>query len=238
MPLNKNTNWSIFIIAIIIFIIWQTPSLGIIRYPFILLGTWFHEMGHGITALCLGGDFKYLEVFENGGGVAYTAYNTQNLYLPYNITRALVASGGLLGPCFVGALLIISGVKNKSALWALIILVTIMILSIFLWVRSTIGIAVLALISIILISILYSKKTNLITWSVLFLGIQSTLSTYLQIDYLFTGTFIRDGAEKTSDTQQIANNLFGTYWFWALIIILISAFVLWKSYAYYLKKAL
>lgn len=238
MQLNKNSNWSIFIIAFIVFIIWQSPSLGIIRYPFILLGTWFHEMGHGLTALILGGHFNYLEIYNNGGGTAYTSYNTENLFLPYNITRALVAVGGLLGPCFVGAALIISAVKNKWALWTLRALIIIMILSLIIWVRSGIGIAILALISLLLIGILYSKKTNLITWSVLFLGLQSTLSTYLQLDYLFTGTFVRDGAERTSDTQQIANNLFGSYWFWAFIIIIISAVVLWKSYSYYLRKAL
>ena len=238
MQLNKNTNWSIFIIAFIVFIIWQSPSLGILRYPFILLGTWFHEMGHGLTALILGGNFEYLEIFSNGGGVAYTSYNSQNIFLPYNITRALVAAGGLLGPCFIGALLIISAVKSKWVLWTLRILIVIMILSIIIWVRSGVGIAILGLISVLLIGVLYSKKTNLITWTVLFLGLQSTLSTYLQLDYLFTGTFIRDGTERTSDTQQIANNLFGSYWLWAFVIIIISAIVLWKSYSYYLRKAL
>jgi len=195
-------------------------------------------MGHGLTALCLGGNFKYLEIYENGGGVAYTSYKTEKLFLPYHITQALVAAGGLLGPCFVGAFLIISAVKNKTALWTLRFLVASIIISIILWVRSTIGIGILLVISFLLVGVLYSKKENLITWSVLFLGIQSTLSTYLQLDYLFTGTFVRNGSEKTSDTQQIANNLFGTYWFWAFIIIIISVFVLWKSYRYYLRKAL
>lgn len=238
MQLNKKSNWSIFIIAFIVFAIWQTPSLGIIRYPFILLGTWFHEMGHGLTALCLGGNFLYLEIFENGGGVAYSSYNPQNLFLPYNITKALVAAGGLLGPCFVGSILIISAIRNKWALWALRVLVLVLILSLIIWVRSTIGITVLAFIALLLIGVLYSKKPNLITWTVLFLGLQSTLSTYLQLNYLFTGTFIRDGAERTSDTQQIANNLFGTYWLWAFVIIIFSAIILWKSYRYYLRKAL
>lgn len=238
MQLNKKTNWSIFIIGFIVFIIWQSPSIGIIRYPFMLLGTWFHEMGHGLTALCLGGNFKYLEIFENGGGTAYLFYNAESLFLPINITSALVAAGGLLGPCFVGALLIISAVRDTWALWTLRLLIIIMIASIIIWVRSTIGIGVLILISLLLIGILYSKKANLITWSVLFLGLQSTLSTYLQLNYLFTKTFIRDGVEKTSDTQRIADNLFGTYWLWAIVIIFISVFVLWKSYGYYLKKAL
>jgi len=195
-------------------------------------------MGHGLTALILGGDFKYLEIFENGGGVAYTAYQRENLFLPYHITRALVSAGGLLGPCFVGCIFIISAIKSKWSLWMLRLLIMIMVISLIVWVRSTIGIGILALIALILITILYSKREKLITWSILFLGIQSTLSTYLQLNYLFTGTFIRDGKERTSDTQQIANNLFGTYWLWAFVIILISVFLLWKSYRYYLRKAL
>lgn len=238
MKLKKNYNWSIFIIAILVFIIWQSPSLGIVRYPFILLGTWFHEMGHGLTALCLGGTFDHLEIYENGGGVAYTAYNPQNLFLPYNITRALVAAGGLLGPCFVGALLILSAINPKKAKWALRILIITLILSMVIWVRSFIGIIVLSIISLLLTAIIYSKKPNFITWTILFLGIQSTLSTYLQLDYLFTGSFIRNGNQNISDTQQIANNLFGTYWLWAFVIIIISVTVLWKSYKYYLRKVL
>ena len=236
MPLFKNSNWSIFIIAFIVFAIWQLPSLGIIRYPFMLLGTWFHEMGHGLTALCLGANFNHLEIYNNGGGVAYTSYTQQNLFLPYNITRALVAAGGLLGPCFMGAILVISATKNKWSLWMLRFLIVGMIISVILWVRSSIGIGVLLTISLVLIGIIYTKKENLITWTILFLGIQSTLSTYLQLDYLFTGTFIRNGVENTSDTQQIANHLFGSYWFWAGIIIIISIIVLWKSYSYYLKR--
>ena len=77
----KNTNWSIFFIAFLVFFIWQSPFLGQVRYPFLLLGTWFHEMGHGITALILGGKFEYLEIYSNGGGVAYTSYLMNELWL-------------------------------------------------------------------------------------------------------------------------------------------------------------
>lgn len=236
MQLNKNTNWSIFIIAFIVFAIWQSPSLGIIRYPFILLGTWFHEMGHGITSLILGGNFKLLKIFDNGGGVAHVSYT--NKILPLHITGALISAGGLLGPCIMGALLIISASNNKATLWMLRLLILSIIVSVIIWVRSATGIAVLTGIAIILASILYIKNIKLTTWTVLFLGLQSTLSTYLQLDYLFTSSFIRDGTTKISDTQSIANNLFGTYWFWAIVIIFFSSYLLWKSYRYYLQKTL
>ena len=97
----KNRNWSIFIIAFIVFFIWQTPSLGSFRYPFMLLGTWFHEMGHGLTAILVGGDFKYLEIYQNGGGVAYSTVTNKIFSIP--TASALTAAGGLLGPAFAGA---------------------------------------------------------------------------------------------------------------------------------------
>ena len=237
MKIPAIKNWSIFIIAIIIFVIWQVPSLGIIRYPFVLLGTWFHEMGHGITALILGGNFEYLKIFKNGGGVAHLKYYSNKLYLPLNITSALVAFGGLIGPCIMGALLIITATKKKLALWMIRLLVFSLIISMIIWVRSKIGIGVLSGITLLLIVILFTKKSSLITWTTLFLGLQSILSTYLQLDYLFTSKFIRDGEIRISDTQSIANNLFGPYWFWAILIVLISAFTLWKAFTYYFKKA-
>lgn len=236
MQWAKHKHWSIIILAFIVFFIWQSPFLGNIRYPFILLATWFHEMGHGITALILQGNFEYLEIYENGGGVAYTSYQIHKLFLPYTITRALVAFGGLIGPCIMGSILIVCGAHQKSSKFILITLIFSIVISLIFWVRTGIGFGVLALIAIGLSSIVFINKIRLMNWVVVFLGLQSTLSTYLQLDYLFTGSFIRDGKENISDTQVIANNLFGTYWLWAICIILISITMLWKSYSYYLRK--
>ncbi len=232
--MTKFKNWSIFIIALLVFAIWQTPQLGSLRYPFILLGTWLHEMGHGITALLLGGNFELLKIFENGGGVAHVSYTSKVFPLP--ITAALIAAGGLLGPCIMGSLLIRTATNPKSSLWMIRLLVLSLIVSMVLWVRSSLGIAVLAGITILLIVILLLKNEKLITWTALFLGLQSILSTYLQLDYLFTGSFERDGKVNISDTQTIANNLFGTYWLWAIVIMILSIITIWKSFSYYFRK--
>ncbi len=39
---------SILGISLLVFLLWQLPYFGLIQYPLLLLGTWFHEMGHGI----------------------------------------------------------------------------------------------------------------------------------------------------------------------------------------------
>ncbi len=231
----KKQNWSIFIIAIFVFIIWQLPALGILRYPFILLGTWFHEMGHGLTAILLGGNFSHLEIYENGGGVAFTSLPS-NSSLPYSLARALTAAGGLLGPSIFGAILIISSARANWSVWVLRAFIVLIVASILIWVRSLIGATVLSLIAVVLMILSSLKNKSITKWTLLFLGIQCTFSTYLQIDYLFTGTFERFGQTVNSDTQVIATNLFGFYWMWAIIICAISAYVLYKSYAFYLRK--
>ncbi len=213
---------------------WQLPYFGWFQYPFRLLGTWFHEMGHGLTALLVGGDFEHLEIYENGGGVAY--YNLVGSYLPSHLGDALVAAGGLLGPAITGALLIASAKSARTAKIVLRLLIAIMLLSLCIWIRSVWGIIVLSsfVVFLAIISLFKNRKLEVVT--ILFLGLQSIISTYLQLDYLFTKEFERNGVIQISDTQAIAQNTIGTYWLWAICIVLISAYLLWKSFVFYFRK--
>ncbi|PJF25379.1 MAG: hypothetical protein CUN53_13085, partial [Phototrophicales bacterium] len=54
-------------------ILWNTPALDPLVYPFRLFVTFVHETGHGLAALATGGRFLGFQVFENGAGVALTA---------------------------------------------------------------------------------------------------------------------------------------------------------------------
>jgi len=232
--ISKRFDYTIIIVAIIVVVLWQLPYFGWVQYPFRLLGTWFHEMGHGLTAVLLGGSFKHLEIYENGGGVAY--YHLAGSYLPSFAGNALVAAGGLLGPAVVGALLIVSAKSHKGSMIALRILIGMMVLSLLLWIRSFWGITVMSAFAIFLFVITLFKSRKLEVIVILFLGLQSVLSTYLQLDYLFTKQFERHGTIQISDTQAIAENTVGTYWIWAILIIFISMYLLWKSFRYYFKK--
>ena len=224
----------IIIISTLVLLIWNLPSLQLIRYPLLLLGTWFHEMGHGITAMLLGGDFLYLEIYENGGGTAYSTIS--NSYVSQPLARALTAAGGLLGPTIAGALLIVSAKHNRSSLIALWALVSILIISLLIWIKSLIAWIVLGIIAVLLVIIILLKKKNITSLTILFLGTQCVFSSYLQIGYLFTKQFERDGQIQYSDTQVIASYVFGTYWMWGLLILLISVYVLYRSYRYYLRN--
>lgn len=227
-------DYTIFIIAIVVIAIWQLPYLGWVQYPFILLGTWFHEMGHGVASLIVGGTFEFLEIYKNGGGVAYA--NLGNSYLPSSLAKAIMAAGGLLGPAIIGAIFIAAAKYHKSSMILLRLLVGVIILSLLLWIRSFWGLIVMSAYVFVLLGIMYLKNRKLEVITILFLGLQCILSTYLQIDYLFTKQFERNGVVQISDTQAIAENTFGFYWLWALVIMFFSGIILWKSFKFYFNR--
>ncbi len=221
-------------ISLLVFLLWQLPYFGMLQYPLLLLGTWFHEMGHGLTALILGGKFHYLEIYENGGGVAYS--DVSSSYLNYNIARALTAAGGLLGPAITGAILIASARNKATSKIALWVLITVMVISLCIWIHKLLALIVLSVFAAILFFIGLVRVRNLEAFTLLFLGTQCVLSTYLQIGYLFTQQFERNGKVYYSDTQMIAAHLPGTYWMWGICVLLASAFLLYKSYTFYLRR--
>ncbi len=191
-------------------------------------------MGHGLTALLVGENFERLEIYENGGGVAYSSVG--NSYLPTHIARALIAAGGLLGPAVSGSVLIVSAKNPIHSRFVLRILIAVIVISLLLWIRSLWGLIVMGGFVVALVGITFFRSRKLEVVILLFLGLQCALSTYLQLDYLFTKQFERDGKVQISDTQSIAQHTFGTYWMWALLIIIVSAFLLWKSFRFYFKK--
>lgn len=83
--------------------------LGPLAYPFRLLTTLVHELGHGLAALLTGGAFLRFVVFPDGSGLAYTAGGM----------RLLVIPAGYLGVALAGAALLMLGRGQRSSRIAL-----------------------------------------------------------------------------------------------------------------------
>ncbi len=79
------------------------PLLGLINYPFRLLLTIVHELGHGLAALITGGEFIRFVIFPNGAGLAYTAGGWRFMVIP----------AGYLGVAIFGAVLILLGRNHR-----------------------------------------------------------------------------------------------------------------------------
>ncbi|MEC4816748.1 MAG: M50 family metallopeptidase [Scytonema sp. PMC 1069.18] len=208
--------------AIATAVLWQVPGGDYILYPFTILATWFHEMGHGLMALLLGGNFQQLRIFPNGSGVAF---HSGALYLG-SIGRALVAAAGPMGPPIAGAALILASRSFKAAHLSLMALSGLLLLSTLVWVRSLFGIVAIPLIGLIILGIALKAPRWVQGFAVQFLGVQACISTYHQVDYLFTASA---GPGLLSDSAQIQRNLFLPYWFWGGLMAIASLAILVQS---------
>ena len=92
-----------------IVVIGLIPWLGWVNYPFRLLITMVHELGHGLAAILTGGQFIRFEVSPDGSGLAYTAGGW----------RLLVIPAGYLGAAIFGAVLIMVG---RNARWSRVVM--------------------------------------------------------------------------------------------------------------------
>ena len=115
-------------IALFTAILWQSPSGRRILYPLTLLSTWYHEMAHGLMAVMLGGNFKKLEIFANGSGLAQIEYRGSLFLGP--IGKVLVSAAGPMGPPIIGAGFILASRSWQTSQQLLIILGSFMLASV------------------------------------------------------------------------------------------------------------
>ena len=63
----KQALWLSIGLTVLLYVI---PLGGFVAYPLMLFSTLVHELGHGLTALLMGGSFKQMVIFSDGSGVA------------------------------------------------------------------------------------------------------------------------------------------------------------------------
>jgi hypothetical protein len=210
--------------------IWQTYYGYYILYPFTILGTWFHEMGHGVMAIAMGGKFLYLEIFPNGAGLAHNIITDKYLSLKY--ARALVSAAGLFGPPVVGSILILMSKSFRKSKVILYFLSICMLVSVVIWVRTPVGIVVISSLGLLFLVLAIKAKDSIKQFVVQIIGLMACVDTYKQIGYLYMGRVTVDGSESFSDTGQIANQLGLTYSFWGTFILIMSFLLLLTSLYY------
>lgn len=213
------------------FVVVALPSLPLgayLIYPFAILTTWFHEMGHGLTALLMGQQFERLMIFADGSGVAESMVAND----ASRFTRAAIAAGGPLAPSLFGAGLIVASAHERlwrPMLWATSILI---FASVIVYVRSPVGYAVLPLVAAALAIIAWKAPAGVTRFTLQFLGILGAMSMLRDWNYMFTERAVIDGREMLSDTGQIEASLFLPHWLWAVVLITISAVLIGASLKY------
>lgn len=204
--------------AIVTTLAWILPYASYLLYPFAILSTWFHEMGHGLMALAMGGELWQLRLNPDGSGVAgYTLGADAGVF-----AKALIAMSGPLGPPLAGMLFIVAGRSPGAARWTLLLLGGMLLLSGLLWVHSAFGLVAVAGLGLGMFWLALRSSVGIRAFAIQFLGVQACLSTWRQVGYLFKDYVTVEGNLMASDTMQIQQNLWLPYWLWGLLLALAS----------------
>jgi hypothetical protein len=219
---GRKAFWGLVASAVLTVVLWQIPGGNYILYPFTILATWFHEMAHGLTALALGGHFSRLLIFSNGSGAAY--YSGPLLLGTFG--KVLVAAAGPMGPPIAGAALIFASRNLTTASIALKFLGGFLLISTAVWVRSFFGFFVIPLMGLAVLGLAFKGSEQVQRLLTQFLGVQACVSTYRQIEYLFSYSA---GPLGISDTGQIQQAFLLPYWLWGGLLALSSLLILVMS---------
>ena len=198
------------------------PVIGVLGRILVLFSTLTHEMGHGLTAILMGGDFGKFVIHWDGSGLTSSFGN---------FAQGAIAAGGLIGPSCAAALLFWSArgsdskLKTATRIFGLGLFVVGVLTARSIWALVfTVGLGALLL-------FLASKwnRTKLESLMV-FIGVQLGLSVFTRADYLFTQ---EAGPDLPSDVANMASALFLPYWFWGIVCGLFSvAVLLWGCRCY------
>lgn len=197
----------------------HVPYLGVIARPFHLFKTLVHELGHGLTALLVGGQFGSLVVHLDGSGVAQTAASGR-------ITGALVAAGGLVGPAVAGALCFALARTARTARAGLAVFGAFLLLADLFWVRSFVGLLVATSAAALMLAIARRGSGQAAQLALAFFGAELALSAYASRSYLFTDTAHTASGDMPSDVAAMASALLLPYWFWGALCAAFSIAVL------------
>jgi len=212
---------TVFLVSVgVTLLLYLVPYGRYVAYPLLLLSTLVHELGHGLTAVLVGGSFEEFKMWADGSGVAIHAGRYGAL------ASAAVSAGGLVGPAVGAAAGLICARRTKSARVFLFIIGAGLALAEILVVRNAFGLAFVGVVAAICLFIALKGGEDLAQIAVMFLSVQLALSVFSRSDYLFTAEAQTASGVMPSDVQQMANSLAGPYWFWGGVCAAISLVVL------------
>jgi len=228
-PEQTNALSLLILAGVVTFFLPSIPYGYYILWPFVILTTFIHEMGHGLMALAMGGSFVKLEIFSDASGLAW--YRGVDDGVP----TALVAAAGLLGPSTAGGFFILAGRSSKGSSRAFLGLSIFMLLSAAIWIRSTFGLVAISSMGLVFLLISRRAEQGVHQFLIQFLGVQMLAETLGRtMEYLFMGSVNVGGETQHSDTGAIAQAVGGPYWMWGAIlaVMAVSIFVLSLRRAY------
>lgn len=213
---NDRALWILLVAVVATVALYVVPYGHYVAYPLVLLSTYAHEMGHGITALLVGGRFEAFVISPDGSGLAY-------LQVPESrLARAATSAGGLIGPAVLAALFFWLARNPKTAHMGLAGFGVATLAALVLVVRNPFGWVFVGALGTGCVYLGIRSSARAAQWVLAFMAVQLSLSVFSRSDYLFTET----AGAAPSDVAQMATSLLLPYWFWGIVCGAVSVLAL------------
>lgn len=193
-----------------------------IRVPVTFIGTWVHELGHGLGALATGGTFERMMVSPDFSGVAYTS-------VAGPAEHVVVVLSGLLAPAIAGGLMLIvvRGLGlSRLALW---ILTGGLLLSGLLWAGDMFTRVTVLGTGAIMGLIAVKTKPSFQMVAAQIIAITFCLNAISHIDYFFMRGAVSGERSIISDTTVLAEVIGLPHFVWGILLTLMSLGILYLA---------
>jgi hypothetical protein len=207
--------WFLPGLALATVVLWQFPWGTWVLYPFSLLATYAHEMGHGLTAVLFGQSFISLQLFPDGSGVAHWQGDAGRL------ARAAIAAGGLVGPSLAGGFLLAATRVRAASRWLLLTLGLVAVGSVLLVVRNPFGVVFVTAVATAAFAVV-RLRPDWSPWIVQILAVELALSVFRDVDYMFSSHAVVGGVPRPSDSSVIAEALLLPFWVWGALAAVVA----------------
>jgi hypothetical protein len=211
----RRARWVFAVSAGVTLLFYLVPFLQVVGRPLIYISTLVHELGHGIGALLVGGDFLKLEMWSDGSGVAYSAARTEGQH-------AFISAAGLVGPAIAAAIGFALTRRRKWARIGLVAIGVVLAWAMIFKIRTGFGLVVAGAVCAASLGVALRAHEDWAQLLLGFLSVQLALSVFSRSDYLFTDTAETGAGTGVSDSGAIGQLIGGPYWLWGAVCAAVS----------------
>jgi hypothetical protein len=206
----------------------QLPYGGMVLYPFKVLGTWMHEVSHGVVMLMVGVGFDRMDVYPDGSGLAFAEGSAGP------IGKGLIAAAGYMGTPLWGVAMLWLGQDVRSARRALAVVGLLLAITAVAFIANQFGQVAVGSMSLVVVGAGMFLPGR---WAMMlcnFIAAQACIGALVDIRVLYRPFLVVAGEERGSDAHQMASATFGhtepwAIWFWASIWLLWSLALLFTA---------
>lgn len=220
MSEDKITSLTFWILVLAIWGLAQAPYANI---PVNFLGTWVHELGHGLGALATGGHFEKMIISKDFSGLAYTG-----TYGPGGQIAVIIT--GLLAPALAGSIMLIMVRGFGRGGLALFLLALALLVSGTIWAGDMFTRLTVLGTGILMMLLAFKGPSTIRAILAQIIAITFTISAVGHIDYFFMKGGEASGRPVRSDTLALSELTGFPHVMLAVLITFISLLILFFAF--------